>query len=119
MDTLRKETLTAAGIDVDNALERFMGKDDFLERMLKKFAADVNYQRLVEAVERQDAEAALQASHTMKGMCGNLSIMELSDLFTCQVELFREEKPADAFAMMPEISRLYEKVKEAIGAPEA
>ena len=53
MDTLRKETLTAAGIDVDNALERFMGKDDFLERMLKKFAADVNYQRLVEAVERQ------------------------------------------------------------------
>ena len=74
MDTLRKETLTAAGIDVDNALERFMGKDDFLERMLKKFAADVNYQRLVEAVERQDAEAALQASHTLKGMCGNLSI---------------------------------------------
>ena len=119
MDTLRKETLTAAGIDVDNALERFMGKDDFLERMLKKFAADVNYQRLVEAVERQDAEAALQASHTLKGMCGNLPIMELSELFTRQVELFREEKPADAFAMMPEISRLYEKVKEAIGAPEA
>ena len=33
MDTLRKETLTAAGIDVDNALERFMGKDDFLEEI--------------------------------------------------------------------------------------
>ena len=92
MDTLKKETLKAAGVDVENALERFMGKEDFLERMLKKFAADTNYAKLAEAVGKKDPESALQASHTLKGMCGNLSITSLIPLFTRQVELLRAEE---------------------------
>ena len=35
MDALKKERLAAAGIDVDGALERFMGNDALLERFLK------------------------------------------------------------------------------------
>ena len=46
MDALKKERLAAAGIDVDGALERFMGNDALLERFLKKFLADGNYAAL-------------------------------------------------------------------------
>lgn len=116
MDTLKKETLKAAGVDVENALERFMGKEDFLERMLKKFAADTNYAKLAEAVEKKDPESALQASHTLKGMCGNLSITSLIPLFTRQVELLRAEEYEEAYGMMEEISRTYDQVQKAVAA---
>lgn len=116
MDTLKKETLKAAGVDVENALERFMGKEDFLERMLKKFAADTNYAKLTEAVGKKDPESALQASHTLKGMCGNLSITSLIPLFTRQVELLRAEEYEEAYGMMEEISRTYDQVQKAVAA---
>ena len=39
MDSSRKAALTEAGINVDDALERFMGNEMLLERFWKKFRA--------------------------------------------------------------------------------
>ena len=61
MDALKKERLAAAGIDVDGALERFLGYDALLERFLKKFLADGNYAALSAAVAAGDPAAALTA----------------------------------------------------------
>ena len=36
-----------------------------------------------------DKDAALAASHTLKGVCGNLSMTALFDLLTRQVAAFR------------------------------
>lgn len=115
METLQKERLTAAGIDVDGALERFMGNDALLERFLKKFLADGNYAALSAAVAAGDAAAALTASHTLKGVCGNLSMPELFRLLTCQVEALRAGDWARAESLMPEIDRAYGTVTRAIG----
>ena len=57
MDAQKRETLCAAGIDVDAALERLIGSDALLERFLKKFAADANYARLQAAFEQSTATA--------------------------------------------------------------
>ena len=116
MDTLKKERLISAGIDVDGVLERFMGNESLLERMLKKFVSDGNYARLLTAVEQKDPEEALRASHTLKGLCGNLSMTALLPLFTRQVELFRAGDPEGAYALLPEITSAYLRVIEAINS---
>lgn len=116
MDALKKERLAAAGIDVDGALERFMGNDALLERFLKKFLTDSNYAALSAAVAAGDPAAALTASHTLKGVSGNLSMPELFRLLTCQVEALRAGDWAKAAGLMPEIDRAYEMVVRAIEA---
>ena len=114
MEAGRKMQLMDAGIDVDSALERFMGNEALLERMLQKFSNDPNYRALAEAAEAGQAEQALQAAHTLKGLCGNLSMGELFPLLTRQVELFRSRDEAGAFGLMPEISRAYDRALQGI-----
>ena len=106
MDKAKKERLTAAGIDVDGALERFMNNEALLERFLRKFPADPNYETLTAAFAAGDWEEALTASHTLKGMCGNLSLTALFSLLSRQVELLQKELLSTAQRV-----NLFEKVK--------
>ena len=77
MEAWKKEQLTAAGVDVHGALERFMGNEALLERMLQRFTGDANYAQLLAAADKRDAEEALRAAHTLMGMSGNLSMTAL------------------------------------------
>ena len=114
MEAARRENLISGGIDVDGALERFMGSEALLERFLGKFLQDTNYAALEQAVARGDWEEALRASHTLKGVCGNLSISRLYELAARQVDLMRAEKWEEAEAMMPEMEAAYGEAAEAI-----
>ena len=114
MDNLRLKQLTDGGIDVNEALGRFMGNEGMLERFLKKFADDENYEKLKAAVSKGDAETMLTASHTLKGVCGNLSMTELFTLFDRQVRELRAGNTEGAVALMDEIDDAYAKAVRAI-----
>ena len=114
MNPIRRERLAAAGVDVEDALARFLGSEAMLERFWGKFLEDQNYARLEEAVRDQDWTAALAASHTLKGMCGNLSLRRLFLLFTRQVAAFRSGDYEAAAAQMEEIAGAYEAAVSAI-----
>ncbi len=116
MTSTAKAQLEAAGIDVSGALSRFMGNESLLERFLKKFLTDENYSHLQEALSGNDLNGAITAAHTLKGLCGNLSMTDLFELFSRQVALFRNDDLAGGTAMMEEISQAYEKTVEAITA---
>ena len=73
MSPEKRERLVSAGIDVDEALSRFLDNESLFERFLNKFLEDRNYLKLGEAIASGDNEAALAASHTLKGLCSNLS----------------------------------------------
>lgn len=118
MNAEHKEQLTRGGIDVDSALERLMGSEALLEKFLNKFVQDGNYSALEAAVAAGDWEEALRASHTLKGMCGNLSMTVLYDLFTRQVNAIRAEDRAGAAALMEEISLAYRAVCGAVAGGE-
>ena len=62
---------------------------------------DTNYALLSEAIETADPDKALTASHTLKGVCGNLSMPELFRLLTCQVEALRAGDWGKAAGLMP------------------
>ena len=55
MDAQVRETLTGGGIDVDGMLERCMGSEAIMGRLLKKFPTDATYARLEEAFASGDA----------------------------------------------------------------
>lgn len=114
MEKQARARLEAVGIDVEGALERFMGNELLLERFLKKFLEDTNYAKLKEALDTGDREGAITASHTLKGVCGNLSMTELFACLTQQVQLLRDGDEAGAAALMPAISRSYDVVCQVI-----
>ena len=60
-----------------------------------------------------DAAAVLVGLNALYG--AHLSMTELYDLFTRQVALLREDKPADAAALMPAIEAAYRRAADAIG----
>lgn len=99
--------LKQVGINTDSAIERFMGNEALYAKMLKKFLDDRTFIKLTESVSEVNSQAAFEASHTLKGICGNLSIESLFDLFSKQVVLMRADKWDEAYAMMPEITEKY------------
>ena len=118
MTDKRRSRLEAAGIDTAQALERMMGSEALLERLLDRFLEDRNFPSLAAALECGDADGAVQAAHTLKGVCGNLSMNGLYRLFTRQVELLREGDLTRARAMMEEIAAGYHAVAGAIRGRE-
>ena len=114
MTSERIRQLEAGGIDVAQALERVMGNEALLERLLGKFLDAPQYHALCAALERRDPEQAAAAAHTMKGMCGNLSMTELFRLFTMQVETLRGGDLVAGREMMAQITPAYERATAAI-----
>lgn len=114
MDANVRNVLMEGGINFDEVLERCMGSEALVARLLKKFPADGSFARLSEAVDGGNEAAALEASHTLKGVCGNLAVTELFGLLDRQVQLLRAHDMDGASALMPEISRKYQDAVQAV-----
>ncbi len=114
MDKQRSEMLYESGVDVNDALARFMGNEALLEKFLLKFCSDKNYSELKDAALRRDVDGMIRTSHSLKGMCGNLSMPKLFGLFTDQLTALRSGKTEDALRLMPQISEEYDKVVKSI-----
>lgn len=104
------EMLKQVGINTDSAIKRFMGNEALYIKMLRKFLADDTFASLVQAVSQRCGESALSASHTLKGISGNLSMDRLFELFSQQVVLMRADKWDEAYSMMTEINENYAKI---------
>ncbi len=110
MDEELKEKLIQAGVDVNSALDRFMGNSALMIKFLKKFPADENYNTLVTSLEADKFDDAFKAAHTLKGLCGNLSLSKLQTIVSEQTELLRAGKGAEAKEMMPGVVKEYEDI---------
>lgn len=112
-DELRTR-LIEAGVDVDGALERFMHKEDLLERFMRKFKDDNNFSLLKEAVMEGDSDKAFTAAHTLKGVSGNLSLIRLQKCVSEQCEKFRAGNFEEGAAMMETVTEEYEHITQAL-----
>lgn len=114
MTTEYKETLISAGVDLEDALHRFMDNEYLLELMLKKFPADQSFIGIQTALENENCEEAFRAAHTLKGVAGNLSFIKLFTAICEQVEALRNNDLARAKQLMPSVSDAYEKIIQVI-----
>lgn len=109
-----RQRLLDAGIDVDTGISRFMGNEGLFLKFLGKFLQDTNFAGLTEAINKKDCGEAFRYAHTLKGVCGNLSMDELYKLVSVQTESFRERNFQEGADMMEKISAVYGRIKEAI-----
>lgn len=109
-----RSLLEAAGVHVDSVMERFMNNEALLERFMRKFKDDPNYRELLDAVEKKDTDRAFAASHTLKGVSGNLSLNDLQRQVSEQCELFRAGDMEAGAAMMDSVTAEYERVVSAL-----
>ncbi len=114
MDRKDKERWSRNGIDVESALERFMGNEALYERFLRGFAEDKTYDALAEAIKAGDAKKAFLEAHTLKGVCANLSLIELLNPVNAVTEALRGGDLDTAKRLLPELTEQYRKTAEAV-----
>ena len=102
------DALRAFGANVDEGLERCMGMEDFYIRLVGTMLDDVNFARLDEAIEAEDAVAAFEAAHALKGALGNLSLTPISKPLIEITERFRGKTE------MPDLSDILPQYKQAL-----
>lgn len=116
MDHETKLRLSAAGVNVDSALARFMNNASLMEKFLRRFPTDPNYENLCRALKQGDVEAAFTAAHTLKGVSGNLSLERLFAATCDVVEALRAKDLAAAQAHLPALQNAYDDVLAALAA---
>lgn len=88
------------GADREDALNRYMGKAEMYERMLKKYIKAVDDACVKDFFDRDDYENALANAHALKGVSGNLSLVPLYQGYSEVVRLIRageNEKAKDEY----------------------
>ena len=110
MSEEQKVMLGENGFCVKEAMQRFMNNEQLWIKFLKKFKADTSYADLVQAMAEKDIRKAFEASHTLKGITGNLALSDFNKLVSEQTDYLREpENDFEAAAeMMPRITEVYE-----------
>ena len=66
-----KEFYDKIGSDYNEVLGR-LNSESLIIRLVKKFSADPTFGDLTDGFEKNDAEKAFRAAHTLKGLCSNL-----------------------------------------------
>lgn len=108
--------LAALGVNTDEALGRFMNNSALYERLLAKFPESAKAAAVAEQFAAKDHAKALESTHSLKGVTGNLSLTPLYKAYTDIVALIREEKYAEAEALYAEILPTEEKIIACIEA---
>lgn len=108
MDANERAKLEAIGIDVDDALKRFVNNDKLMAKFMKKFLTDPCYGQLVEAIKSGNVETSFKSAHTLKGVAGNLSMKQLFAVVSEATEHFRAGNFEPGAAVMPRITEQYE-----------
>ena len=91
-----------------------MQNEPFMIRLLQKFLLDPTYVRLATAISSADMPTATEAAHTMKGMCGNLSMDQLFQLLEQQLAALRAGDLEEGSRIMPSITHAYDAAVRAI-----
>ncbi|MCR5791595.1 MAG: Hpt domain-containing protein [Lachnospiraceae bacterium] len=112
MEESIKEGLIRAGVNVEELNNRIMGNETLIFHFLKQFLKDENYTTLVSSMDCDDVEGAFHAAHTLKGVCGNLSLQSLSKEVCPLVEDLRNGDIEAAREKMPEFKKVYTQLIE-------
>lgn len=106
--------LNSLGVDTNHTLERLAGNEAIYERFLVKFLKDENFNHLIASISADDKEGALQYSHTLKGVCGNLGMNELFQNMEEMVCISRNQKIGDIKILLQQSESIYNAICAAI-----
>ena len=111
---MKYEILRSGGIDVTDALNRFSGSNELLEKYLNRFIEEKSYTELVIAMERADYAAAENAVHSLKGVTGSLGMTSLFQSSCALLAAFRDKKEELFSPLLEDIKVKYEEISAVI-----
>lgn len=88
--------LKALGVNVEEAVERFMGNEGLYKRMLGTFPGMVEKTAVPVNFDELDYADIIEKTHALKGATGNLSLTPLYEAYTEIVAELRAENPQKA-----------------------
>ncbi len=103
-------------VNVNEAIERFMGNRALYEQMLKKFPDAVSTHPVLEHIDSGNYDTAVANAHTLKGVSGNLSLTDIYRAYTEIVQLLRDGKPEQARIKLVDIIPAQTDIIECINA---
>lgn len=86
------EELRFENCDVDSAMERCLNDEEFYLSCFKLAVADSAFEKLGNALEKNDLEKAFEYAHGLKGVTGNMGITPLYNKVVEIVEPLRNRK---------------------------
>ena len=93
-----QECYEKMGGDYNDVMGR-LRTDERVARFLTREIADPSFALLDEALAKGNAEEAFRAAHTIKGVCGNLSLTTLGKSASALTEVLRGQTEISAAAI--------------------
>ncbi|MGN0254597.1 MAG: Hpt domain-containing protein [Chordicoccus sp.] len=109
-----RECYDALGGGYDEALGR-MFSESLMTKFLKKFPADGTFSELKAHFLAHEDEAAFEAVHTLKGICLNLGLADLSRSVSALTEALRNGRKPEADGLMEQVEKDYDRAVSVIG----
>jgi HPt (histidine-containing phosphotransfer) domain-containing protein len=113
-----REKLAVLDVPYDEIMERFMGKEDFYRKMLKKFLDEKSFEKLKEAAAEKNWHEVFVQAHTIKGLCANLGIQNIVQYAVPLTEAVRNE-PYHEDEIQELLDHTFEEYKKAVEVIEA
>ena len=101
-----QECYEAFGGNYQEVISR-LRTDERVAKFLQRVVDDGSYKLLCDSVAGGNVDEAFRAAHTLKGVCGNLSITKLGESSSELTEILREHR-----TLGDEIQPLLQRVKE-------
>ena len=112
MASEKMQMLEEAGFDTQGALSRLMQNESFYLRLLNKFLADVNFQKLIENIATGDEKASGESAHALKGVTATLGMTELSECCATLQNIYLGREAGDPVPVFARAKELYEQHME-------
>ena len=94
------EALNDFGADTAEGLSRCFNNEALYLRLVKLIPAEANFDKLKEALDAGNLDAAFEAAHALKGVLGNLSLTPMFDKCSEITELLRSRTDMDYTELM-------------------
>lgn len=111
---MNKEILSEAGIDYDDAANRFAGAVAVYERFLNEMTIINVLEPLQKALNEEDKEEAFKMAHNLKGNFGNLSIIPMYKAVSAVVEALKKDDFVEAKKQYITLEAAYNDAKNAV-----
>ena len=105
------EQLKNFGCNVEEGLNRCMNNESFYIMLVNKFLTTTDLSKLENALKENDLENAFNEVHSLKGVCGNLSLTPLFNIANEMVEPLRKRTEMDYSPLFDELTKLFNQLK--------
>ena len=101
------EQLRAFGCNVDEGIARCVNNEGFYLMLVNKFLSTTDLNNLEKALKENDLETAFKEAHSLKGVCGNLSLTPLFNVLVEMVEPLRAKVEMDYMPLFEKLNNLF------------